>query len=93
MDLPSAPQIVAALAPLLNTVEHLPQLYKTYQMKDVKDFSLLSLILLLVTNLLWLLHGYFIGDTSLILSSGASAAVHICMLVLFMRYSASRALV
>jgi len=34
------PAIVATLAPIVNSIQIFPQLYKTYQTKSVKDLSL-----------------------------------------------------
>lgn len=80
------PQIVATLAPLVNCVQQLPQLYKTFTTKRVKDLSLYSLLLILTTNLLWLLHGYFIMDVPLIVSGFFSLLVNSSLLVLYFIY-------
>ena len=53
------PFIVATIAPIVNCIQWVPQLYKTYATKSVKDLSMHSLMLILATNLLWLTHGYF----------------------------------
>ena len=80
------PLIVATLAPLVNCVQLFPQLYKTYITKSVNDLSLYSLLLILITNLLWLLHGYFIRDNSLILAGIISMTVNISLLTLYFLY-------
>ena len=80
------PFIVATLAPIVNCVQLFPQLYKTYVTKRVKDLSLYSLLLILTTNILWLLHGYFIADTSLIVAGVISLIVNLSLLVLYYRY-------
>jgi MtN3 and saliva related transmembrane protein len=77
------PFIISILAPLVSCIQMLPQLYKTYLTKSVKDLSLYSLLLILTTNLLWLLHGYFILDYSLIISGLISMIVNVCLLVLY----------
>jgi MtN3 and saliva related transmembrane protein len=80
------PFIVAILAPIVNSIQVLPQLYKTYYTKSVKDLSLFSLSLILMTNLLWLLHGYFIIDTSLIAAGVISMAINIALIALYFLY-------
>ena len=80
------PLIVATLAPLVNCIQLFPQLYKTYITKSVNDLSLYSLFLILITNLLWLLHGYFIRDNSLILAGIISMTVNISLLTLYFLY-------
>ena len=80
------PLIVATLAPLVNCIQLFPQLYKTYITKSVNDLSLYSLLLILITNLLWLLHGYFIRDNSLIVAGIISMTVNISLLTLYFLY-------
>ena len=86
----TAPQMVAFLAPLINTVEMLPQLYKTYYMKEVKDLSLMTIIFMLTANLLWLLHGYYIGDFAVGVSALFSTIVNGSLLFLYMSYAKHR---
>jgi MtN3 and saliva related transmembrane protein len=80
------PAIVATLAPIVNSIQIFPQLYKTYQTKSVKDLSLYFLLLILTTNILWLLHGYFINDQSLIIAGIIAAMMNITLLVLYFIY-------
>ncbi len=80
------PVIVATLAPIVNSIQLFPQLYKTYITKRVKDLSLYSLSLILITNLLWLLHGYFIFDISLIVAGMVSMIINMALLILYFLY-------
>jgi len=80
------PFIVATLAPIVNSIQLFPQLYKTYITKSVKDLSLYSLSLILLTNLLWLLHGYFIIDIPLIVAGMVSMIINVALLILFFLY-------
>jgi len=78
--------IVATVAPIVNSIQLFPQLYKTYITKSVKDLSLYSLSLILMTNLLWLLHGYFIFDFSLIVAGLVSMIINVLLLTLYFVY-------
>jgi MtN3 and saliva related transmembrane protein len=80
------PVIVATLAPIVNCIQLFPQLYKTYTTKSVDDLSLYSLLLILTTNLLWLLHGFYIMDRSLIVAGIISMIVNMALLVLYFLY-------
>jgi uncharacterized protein with PQ loop repeat len=80
------PVIVATLAPIVNSIQLFPQLYKTYVTKSVKDLSLYSLSLILITNLLWLLHGYFINDKSLIVAGAVAMIINVALLTLYFLY-------
>jgi uncharacterized protein with PQ loop repeat len=86
------PIIVATLAPIVNSIQLFPQLYKTYFTKSVKDLSFYSLLLILTTNILWLLHGYFIFDISLIVAGLFSMTINIALLLLYFRYKKGRRL-
>lgn len=80
------PNIVATLAPIMNCIQLFPQLYKTYQTKSVNDLSVYSLYLILFTSLIWLIHGYFIYDMSLLIAGLINVAVNVLLLVLFYIY-------
>lgn len=80
------PFIVAILAPVINSIQLFPQLYKTYTTKSVKDLSFYFLILLLISNFLWILHGYFIFDISLIVAGIVSVIINIILLKLYFLY-------
>jgi uncharacterized protein with PQ loop repeat len=84
------PLIVATLAPIINSIQLFPQLYKTYTTKSVKDLSFYSLLLILITNLLWLLHGFFIIDISLIVAGIVSMIINLALLTLFFLYRKNR---
>jgi len=77
---------IATLAPIVNCIQLFPQLYKTYKTKHVKDLSFASLCLILTTNLLWLLHGYFIMDISLIVAGVISLLVNGSLMGLYLLY-------
>lgn len=80
------PYIVAFLAPIVNCVQLVPQLYRTYTTKSVKDLSFYSLLLILSTNLLWLSHGYFIRDIALIVASFIAFLINISLFLLYLLY-------
>ena len=80
------PSLVAILAPIISCIQLFPQLYKTYKSKSVKDISFYSLLLILITNLLWILHGYFISDYSLLISSTISMLINTTLFSLYIIY-------
>jgi uncharacterized protein with PQ loop repeat len=79
-------QWVAILAPICNGIQLIPQLYKTFTTRQVRDLSLASIGLLLLTNLLWLLHGYYIQDVSLLLAGCFSMTVNLLLLAGYLRF-------
>ena len=81
--------IVATLAPIISCIQLFPQLYKTYKTKSVGDLSFYSLLLIVATNILWLLHGYFIYDISLIVAGLVSILINSTLFMLYVRNHSS----
>jgi uncharacterized protein with PQ loop repeat len=81
------PIIVATLAPILNCIQLLPQLHKTFITKRVHNLSFWSILLIVTTNILWLLHGIFIYDYSLIIAGIITLIINVSLLGLFLAYS------
>jgi MtN3 and saliva related transmembrane protein len=64
----------------------LPQLYRTHKTKKVNDLSLTTLLLILFTNTLWIMHGFFIEDFSLLASGIISLVINTSLLLLYLLY-------
>jgi MtN3 and saliva related transmembrane protein len=78
--------IIAVLAPSLNAVQILPQLVKTWNTKSVSNLSFYTIFLMIVTNILWLLHGINIEDNSLTISGGFALILNLILVCLFILY-------
>jgi len=78
--------LVATLAPVLNSIHLYPQLYKTYSTKRVNDLSFYTLVLALVSNLVWIAHGYFIFDMSVLAASFSSLFANTILMWFYMMY-------
>ena len=79
--------IVSILAPLITSIQQFPQLYKIYKTHSVKDLSIYSLFLIWIANIMWLLHGYYIYDYSLMISGTISLIINTCIILLYLFYS------
>ena len=77
---------IAILAVIIHSVKLVPQLYTTYTTKRVNDLSVYSLILLLMSSVLWLLHGIIIADNTLIVAGVVSTMVNLTLIVLYAKY-------
>ena len=75
--------IVSVLAPLLTFSQLIPQLYKTYQTKRVKDLSVHTIFIIFLSNILWFIHGLYIHDITLIISGTISSIIGFLMLILY----------
>ena len=78
--------LVAMLATFLNGIQIFPQLHKTYKTKSVKDMSIYTLLLMIIANLLWLFHGYFILDYSLIIAGWISMILNFILFAMYLMY-------
>ena len=79
--------IIAIIAPLLNSLQQIPQVYKTYATKHVRDLSFESLLFMFISSVVWVLHAIIIWDPPLLISASISTCINMIMLVLFIRYS------
>ena len=78
--------IIAVLAPSLNAVQILPQLIKTWNTKSVSNLSFYTILVMIVTNILWLLHGINIEDNALTISGGFALIINTILAGLFILY-------
>jgi uncharacterized protein with PQ loop repeat len=78
--------LVSVLAPIFTCIQLIPQLYKTYITQKVDDLSFDSLLFISIGNLLWLLHGYYVKDDSLIIAGLFATAVNATLLRLYFLY-------
>ena len=78
--------VVAILAPTLNCIQLVPQVYKTYMTKKVNDLSFYSIFLFVITSSMWLLHGFFIKDYSVMISASFGIIVNTALLFLYITY-------
>lgn len=77
------PIVVSILAPILTFSQLIPQLYKTYQTKRVKDLSIHTIFIIFLSNIVWFIHGLYIQDITLIFSGIVSSMISFLMLVLY----------
>lgn len=78
--------IIAVLAPSLNAIQIFPQLIKTWNTKSVSNLSFYTIFLMIVTNILWLLHGINIEDNALTISGGFALIINLILACLFILY-------
>ncbi len=74
-------EILGLVAATCTTVAFIPQVYKVWKEKSVKDISLLMYLVLTLGLTLWLIYGIKIYSIPVILANGITL-----LLVLFMVY-------
>ncbi|MBD2463332.1 SemiSWEET transporter [Oscillatoria sp. FACHB-1407] len=64
--------LLGFVAGTLTTIAFLPQLFKTWKSRSAKDISLEWLITFTTGILLWLIYGFCIASTPVILANGVT---------------------
>ena len=77
-------QFIAVLAPMVGTIQSVPQLLHTLREERIDGLSIHSLFLMILVELLWFLHGYYIWDYSLMISSSLIFIINITIVAIFM---------
>jgi uncharacterized protein with PQ loop repeat len=81
------PILVSKLAPLLTVIEIVPQMHKVVKNKRVRDLSFWTIFLMFFSGIVWALHGYFIQDITLLLSSFAVIILNALMMFIYLIYA------
>ncbi|MBI3583484.1 MAG: SemiSWEET transporter [Deltaproteobacteria bacterium] len=62
--------VIGLVAATITTLSFIPQLIKTWKLKETKDISLLMFVTLGVGIILWIIYGFILWDLPLILANG-----------------------
>ena len=80
------PLLIARIAPVVNTLQFIPQLHKVISAQHVEGLSFTSLLLIIMTNLLWLIHGYYTQDNSLIVAAALNGFIGLLLMISYIYY-------
>ncbi len=78
--------IIGLVAATLTTIAFIPQVIKTWRMKETRDISELRLVLFSIGILLWLIYGLFISNIPLIVANTATLVLGVIMLFFKFKY-------
>lgn len=62
-------ELIGLMAAILTTASFIPQVYKVYKTKSVKDISLWMFLLFTLGVLLWLVYGLIISNLPIIIAN------------------------
>ena len=79
--------IFSLVAGILEISIVLPQLYRTFKTKKVENISVLTWILFICGNTLWLLYGVLTYDTMVVIVNSFNIAKNSLMLLMIYVYS------
>jgi uncharacterized protein with PQ loop repeat len=60
-----SPHVLSTLAIILGLISFLPLIYRIYDTKDTDNFPINTLLLLILSNLLWIIYGIIEKDKSI----------------------------
>ena len=78
--------IVGYIAGALTTVSFVPQVIRTWKLKETKDFSLAMLLLFAAGMLLWTIYGIWINSTPIILANIVTFGLVLILLWMKIKY-------
>jgi len=71
------------MAAIMTTIAFLPQVIKTWRLKETRDISLLMFLILSAGVFLWIIYGLIIQDIPVIMAN--SVTFILCMIILFFK--------
>ncbi len=78
--------ILGLVAGGITSVAMLPQLIKVLKEKDVKDLSLLMIVVLITGLSLWVWYGFMKDEFPIILSNAFAVLVNIALLISYFKF-------
>ena len=77
-------------AAILTTLAFLPQLIKTLKTKKAEDVSLITLIMFLIGVLSWIIYGYKISSTPILIANIITFVLNLLILIFKITFSKSK---
>ena len=74
-------------AAILTTLAFLPQLIKTLKTKKAEDVSLITLIMFLIGVLSWIIYGYKISSTPILIANVVTFILNLLILIFKITFS------
>jgi MtN3 and saliva related transmembrane protein len=84
-------EIIGYIAAFFGTILMLPQAFKTYSTKHVKDISLIMLIIYIVNCMLWGIYGFYLKSVPMLLCNGIALVIGLLMITMKIVYSRNQA--
>jgi len=79
-------EILGLVAATLTTGAFVPQVYKTWKNKSVKDISLSMYTVLLMGLLLWIVYGFYINSLPIIAANIITATLSVLIVIMKIKY-------
>lgn len=80
-------KVIGTIAAFLTSIGFIPQIIKTYRMKETKDLSLMMLMIIAVGTLLWIIYGLSINDPIVIGANFITCSTAITLIIMKLAYN------
>lgn len=80
-------EIVGLIAAFLTTASFVPQAFKIFKTREVKDVSLTMYIAMFIGLCMWFYYGYYINALSIMLANIVSGLIVLSIILFKIRYS------
>ena len=78
--------LIGLVAAMLTTTSLVPQLIKSWRMKETRDISLLMFLIMGAGLFLWMIYGFFLHNLPIIAANGVSFAFVLIILFFKVKY-------
>ena len=78
--------ITGYIAGTLTTISFLPQVIRSFRLRETRDISLLMLVLFAIGITLWAIYGFWVNSLPIIAANGATLVLVVILLAFKARY-------
>ncbi|MFH1038597.1 MAG: SemiSWEET transporter [PVC group bacterium] len=78
--------VIGFIAAAFTTLAFLPQVIKTWRIRETKDISLLMYVIFLVGVFLWLCYGVLLGDYPISIANAVTFILALIILIAKIKY-------
>jgi len=78
---------IGILAAMLTSMGFIPQIIKSYRIKETKDLSVLMLFIIACGTLLWIIYGSSIGDMIVVAANTITFSTAVILLIMKKLYN------
>lgn len=81
-----AVEILGLVAACCTTSAFMPQVYRAWKSKSLRDISLFMYLVFFTGTILWFIYGMLIQSISIVLANGITAALALIIIFLKLKY-------
>ncbi len=80
------PDIFGYVATSLNVVMLVPQVFRTWKVKQTKELSLATLVIFLTASILWMIYGFMKQAAPIIIANIVVGTMNFILIILKLKY-------